>query len=67
MQVKFYTESGFAAHEQGAAPPPLPDAKHAPVGSGRVSQTNQQMTRYVVSNDGIPFRPEDWNRLKKVS
>lgn len=25
------------------------------------------MHRYVVTNDGIPFRPEDWSRLKKIA
>lgn len=26
-----------------------------------------QIYRYVVTNDGIPFRPEDWARLKKIA
>lgn len=26
-----------------------------------------QIVRYVVCNDGIPFRPEDWHRLKKIA
>jgi hypothetical protein len=25
------------------------------------------MYRYVVTNDGIPFRQQDWQRLKKIA
>lgn len=25
------------------------------------------MVRYTVMNDGIPFRPQDWQRLKKIA
>lgn len=25
------------------------------------------MVRWVVTNDGIPFRPQDWQRLKKIA
>jgi hypothetical protein len=25
------------------------------------------MMRYVVTNDGIPFRTQDWQRLKKIA
>ena len=26
-----------------------------------------QIHRYVVMNDGIPFRTQDWQRLKKIA
>jgi hypothetical protein len=29
--------------------------------------TDCKIYRYVITNDGIPFRPEDWNRLKKIA
>jgi HSP90 family molecular chaperone len=25
------------------------------------------MVRWVVTNDGMPFRPQDWQRLKKIA
>jgi hypothetical protein len=26
-----------------------------------------EITRYVFKNDGMPFRPEDWARLKSIA
>ncbi|KLT40935.1 hypothetical protein CC85DRAFT_286971 [Cutaneotrichosporon oleaginosum] len=54
VQVKFYTQAGVDAAER-RAPAPLPDA------------SKDAIVRYVVCNDGIPFRPEDWHRLKKIA
>ncbi|BEI92591.1 uncharacterized protein CcaverHIS019_0502190 [Cutaneotrichosporon cavernicola] len=54
VQVKFYTQAGVNAAERGEAGP-LPDAE------------KDAIVRYVVCNDGIPFRPEDWHRLKKIA
>lgn len=52
----------------------LPDVKKDLVcqlrGSNLVHRDPQliiQIHRYVVTNDGIPFRPEDWARLKKIA
>lgn len=28
---------------------------------------NAEITRYVFKNDGMPFRPEDWARLKSIA
>ncbi|WWC62006.1 uncharacterized protein I303_104593 [Kwoniella dejecticola CBS 10117] len=55
VQVKFYTEAGLEALEKGEGPSKLPDAK------------KDMMHRYVVCNDGIPFRQQDWQRLKKIA
>lgn len=71
MQVKFYTQPGLEAHERGE-PSPLPDAKrdNVCVDSCKYEamlDTDSQIVRYVVCNDGIPFRPEDWHRLKKIA
>ena len=30
-------------------------------------RAHKQIHRYVITNDGIPFRPEDWARLKKIA
>lgn len=69
MQVKFYTEAGLAALERGEGPSKLPDAKKDPVSWFFEGEyvADGQILRYVVCNDGIPFRPEDWKRLKKIA
>ncbi|WVW83952.1 hypothetical protein I302_105975 [Kwoniella bestiolae CBS 10118] len=55
VQVKFYSEAGLQALEKGEGPSKLPDVK------------KDMMHRYVVTNDGIPFRQQDWQRLKKIA
>lgn len=55
VQVKFYTKEGLEALKSDQKPSKLPDAKTALIHS------------YIVSNDGIPFRTEDWQRLKKIA
>ncbi|TXT08933.1 hypothetical protein VHUM_02407 [Vanrija humicola] len=55
VQVKFYTRAGIDAQEAGRPPATLPDVKQ------------DAIHRYVVCNDGIPFRGEDWHRLKKIA
>ncbi|ORX36563.1 hypothetical protein BD324DRAFT_452712 [Kockovaella imperatae] len=55
VQVKFYTQACLDALEGGGGPSRLPNAK------------KDQIVRYVVSNDGIPFRAQDWQRLKKIA
>ncbi|KAL7421639.1 hypothetical protein Q5752_003408 [Cryptotrichosporon argae] len=55
VQVKFYSQAGVDALEAGREPSALPSIKADP------------MVRYVVCNDGIPFRGEDWMRLKKIA
>ncbi|OWT41907.1 hypothetical protein C362_00273 [Cryptococcus neoformans Bt1] len=55
VQVKFYTKEGLEALKSDQNPGKLPDAKTALIHS------------YIVSNDGIPFRTEDWQRLKKIA
>ncbi|KAK6910047.1 hypothetical protein I203_104076 [Kwoniella mangroviensis CBS 8507] len=55
VQVKFYTASGLETLEKGEGPSKLPDVK------------KDMMHRYVVTNDGIPFRQQDWQRLKKIA
>jgi hypothetical protein len=71
VQVKFYSAAGLAALEAGDAPSRLPDAKKDPVrpslAHSRMLLTSIQIVRYVVTNDGIPFRAEDWKRLKKIA
>ena len=70
MQVKFYTEAGIAALEKGERPSRLPDAKKDLVShsaTGIELELTAQIHRYVVTNDGIPFRTEDWKRLKKIA
>ncbi|WRT66409.1 uncharacterized protein IL334_003365 [Kwoniella shivajii] len=55
VQVKFYSQAGLDALEKGEGPSRLPDVK------------KDMMYRYVVTNDGIPFRQQDWQRLKKIA
>jgi hypothetical protein len=55
VQIRFYTQRGIDANDKGEGPSRLPDAK------------KDLVYRYVVANDGIPFRPEDWQRLKKIA
>nr|XP_031863300.1 uncharacterized protein CI109_001175 [Kwoniella shandongensis]KAA5530372.1 hypothetical protein CI109_001175 [Kwoniella shandongensis] len=55
VQVKFFTDAGIAASERGEGSSKLPDLK------------KDMIQRYVVCNDGIPFRPQDWQRLKKIA
>ena len=30
-------------------------------------ENNKKMDRIIFRNDGFAFRPEDWNRLKKIA
>ncbi|WVR07080.1 hypothetical protein IAU60_004119 [Kwoniella sp. DSM 27419] len=55
VQIKFYTEAGVAALDRGEGSSTLPNVKR------------DQIVRYVVANDGIPFRQQDWQRLKKIA
>ncbi|KAK8864438.1 hypothetical protein IAR55_001687 [Kwoniella newhampshirensis] len=55
VQVKFFSEAGITANERGEGSSKLPDLK------------KDMMHRYVVCNDGIPFRQQDWQRLKKIA
>ncbi|EIW70337.1 hypothetical protein TREMEDRAFT_29286 [Tremella mesenterica DSM 1558] len=55
VQVKFYSQQGLDAIDHGRGPLQPPDVKKVP------------MVRYVVTNDGIPFRDQDWQRLKKIA
>ncbi|WWC89285.1 uncharacterized protein L201_004206 [Kwoniella dendrophila CBS 6074] len=55
VQVKFYSQAGLEALEKGEGPSKLPDVK------------KDMIHRYVVTNDGIPFRQQDWQRLKKIA
>lgn len=55
VQVKFYSQAGIDARDKGEGPSRLPDVKKDPI------------HRYVVTNDGIPFRVQDWQRLKKIA
>ncbi|ODN94260.1 hypothetical protein L198_05116 [Cryptococcus wingfieldii CBS 7118] len=55
VQVKFYSQEGSDALKNGETSSRLPNAK------------SDLMSSYVVSNDGIPFRDEDWKRLKKIA
>ncbi|WVQ99431.1 hypothetical protein IAU59_006566 [Kwoniella sp. CBS 9459] len=55
VQVKFYSQAGLDALDRGEGPSALPDVK------------KDMMHRYVVTNDGIPFRQQDWQRLKKIA
>nr|ODN97578.1 hypothetical protein L204_02996 [Cryptococcus depauperatus CBS 7855] len=55
VQIKFYTAKGMEVLKNGGEPSVLPDVK------------KDMIQNYVVSNDGVPFRDEDWNRLKKIA
>ncbi|WVQ80757.1 hypothetical protein IAT38_002862 [Cryptococcus sp. DSM 104549] len=55
VQIKFYTEQGQAALKEGKEPSDLPDLE------------KDQIHSYIVCNDGMAFRPEDWQRLKKIA
>lgn len=51
VRIRFYTAEGVAGQSSASAP----DLKTA------------KISRYVVLNDGVPFRPQDWNRLRKIA
>ncbi|OCF40369.1 hypothetical protein I317_05804 [Kwoniella heveanensis CBS 569] len=55
VQVKFYSKAGLGALDSGEGPSILPDVN------------KDMIHRYVVTNDGIPFRQQDWQRLKKIA
>ncbi|WVF71489.1 hypothetical protein IAT40_006295 [Kwoniella sp. CBS 6097] len=55
VQVKFYSQAGLDALDRGEGSSTLPDVK------------KDMMYRFVVTNDGIPFRQQDWQRLKKIA
>lgn len=80
MQVRFYTQARLDILEKdkkgdkGEGPSRLPDAKKDSVSShfrkclAEVGYTKAcKIVRYVVSNDGFPFRGQDWQRLKKIA
>ncbi|KAK4683793.1 hypothetical protein P7C73_g6435, partial [Tremellales sp. Uapishka_1] len=71
VQVRFYSQAGIAAMERGE-PGALPDLKKDAAslflfGWDIELTIDQQMYRYVVTNDGVPFRQQDWHRLKKIA
>lgn len=53
VRIRFHTAEAVAGQSSSSAPPP--DLKTA------------KIARYVVLNDGVPFRPQDWNRLRKIA
>lgn len=77
--MRFYTQARLDSIEankngdKGEGPSRLPDAKKDNVCLHHANDVKacianvEQIVRYVVSNDGIPFRGQDWQRLKKIA
>jgi len=49
------SKSSAPTKDLAITPSPLPDLK------------SQLLDQWTFRNDGIPFRDEDWNRLKKIA
>lgn len=60
VQIHFFTEAGTE----------VPSSQvDSPEGASRVvpNLMTAEITRYVFKNDGQTFRPQDWDRLKKIA
>ena len=77
VQLHFFTAAGAAAADRAAAAAGAAASSDASTAepAGLVERPAAtvpdlkaaEITRYVFKNDGMPFRPEDWARLKSIA
>jgi hypothetical protein len=62
VEVRYYSTTGDG--EGGEQPG---DSGGTEGGGGVLELVRKKVKRLIVKNDGIPFRDQDWNRLKRIA
>ncbi|KAG8964407.1 hypothetical protein FRC03_001808 [Tulasnella sp. 419] len=65
VEIHFNTRAYLDRIESGNRPPEPAGPSSSP--SKLPNLKTQPLVQWVFRNDGIPFRDEDWNRLKKIA